>query len=291
MSAGIVCFCIWILKLPQWYIDTEKLMKADSGVLKIQFQRRELAITPEYKVINMIRQTQLPHTQIFRLNTKELESNISQLQPVKKVYIRRYWFPARLVISIDERIPAFLLAPNIESEPNSALTTDGVLIDHDYLPLNPSIKAKKLLTYGVRNGHEEVWDKKKVDEITKLVKAIETYSNQQVQYVDIRAEKDVYIMLEEYLIRFGEIDDTAIKRAKRIGTALSEAKKINEKIKYLDLRWEDSLYIKKDAKNKEEKKLMQKIAQEDKKIDKNQEKELEKNTFSDVKNNVEDDKQ
>ena len=138
MVVGISYFGIWVLKLPQWYIDSAKLAKADSSVIKIQGN----VITPKYKIVNMVRQTQLPYTQIFRLDTTELANNIMQLQPVKKVYIRRYWFPARLVIAIDERTPVFLLAPNLESEPNSALSADGVLIDHDYLPLNPSIKAK-----------------------------------------------------------------------------------------------------------------------------------------------------
>ena len=137
---SICYFCYWALKLPHWYINSAKLAKASSDVLKIQGN----IITPDYKIINMVRQTQLPYTQIFRLDTTELENNISQLTPIKKVYVRRYWFPARLVINVDERTPAFLLAPNLESEPNSALTTDGILIDHDYLPLNTSIKTKKL---------------------------------------------------------------------------------------------------------------------------------------------------
>lgn len=236
----LICYCgIKVLKLPQWYIDSTKLIEADPSVIKIQGN----LITPTYKIVNMIRQTQLPYTQIFRLKTNELENNILLLQSVKKVYVRRYWFPARLVIVLDERVPAFLLAPNLESEPNSALTTDGVLIDHDYLPFNPSIKAKKLLTYGVKDGVDEVWDKKKVEEILKLVRAIETYSNQEVVYVDLRNQKDVYIMLQEYLIRFGEIDDTALKRAKWIASILPEARKIEQKIKYIDLRWEDSHYL------------------------------------------------
>lgn len=239
MIIAICYFGIWVLKRPQWYINSDKLAKADPCVLKIQGN----VITPDYKIINMIRQTQLPHIQIFRLNTKELEENISQLQPVKKVYVRRYWFPARFVVNIEERTPAFLLAPNLESELNPALTSDGIIIDHEYLPFNKSIKVKKLLTYGVRDGKEEVWDKKKVEEIIKLVKAIEIYSNQEVQYIDLRNQKDVYIMLKEHLIRFGEINDTALARAKWIATILPEAKKIDQKIKYIDLRWEDARYF------------------------------------------------
>ncbi len=239
MIVGISYFGIWVLRLPQWYINSEKLATADPSVLTI----RGNLITPDYKIINMIRQTQLPYTQIFRLDTTELKNNIAQLQPVKKVYVRRYWFPARLLIALDERTPAFLLAPNLESEPVSALTSDGILIDHDYLPLNPSIKAKKLLTYGVRNGHDEVWDKKRVDEILKLVKAIEGYSGLSVKYIDLRNQGDVYVMLDEYLIRFGEINDTALIRAKRIASILPEAKKNIQKLKYIDLRWEDSCYL------------------------------------------------
>jgi len=235
-----LCFLgLKILKSPQWYMDLNKLNSADPSVLKIQGN----IITPNHKVINMIRQTQLPYTQIFRLNTKELEQNISQLQPIKKVYVRRHWFPARITVALDERTPAFLLAPNLEAQPHSALTTDGVLIDHDYLPLNPSIKVIKLLTYGVKDGVDVVWDKAKVGEILKLIRAIETYSGQQVQYIDLRNNKDVYIMLKEYLIRFGEINETSLTRVKSIAAILPEAKKIQQKIKYIDLRWEDSSYF------------------------------------------------
>ncbi len=239
MILGITYFCYWTLKLPQWYINSASLAKASSDVLKIQGN----SITPDYKIINMVRQTQLPYTQIFRLDTTELENNISQLQPIKKVYVRRYWFPARLVINVDERTPAFLLAPNLETEPNSALTTDGVLIDKDYLPLNPNIKTKKLLTYGVKDGIDEVWDKKRVEEILKLTKALEAYSNQEVKYIDLRNQKDVYIMLEEHLIRFGEINDTSLTRARWIASIIPEAKKYNQKVKYIDLRWDDSHYL------------------------------------------------
>ena len=238
----MIIFISWlgikIIKLPQWYIDTNKLLNADPSVLKIQGN----LITPDYKIINMIRKTELPYTQIFRLDTSELEKNIAQLQPVKQVYIRRYWFPARLVITIDERTPAFLLAPNLESEPNSILSQDGVLIDHDYLPFNSSIKAKKLLTYGVKNGVDEVWDKRRVDEILKLIKAIEAYSNWQVQYIDFRKQNDIYIMLDKYLVRFGEIDGTAQKRVKKIASIIPKLSEYKN-IKYIDLRWEESSYL------------------------------------------------
>lgn len=243
MTVAICYFGLKVLKLPQWYIDPVKLNAADKSVITIQGN----SITPDYKIINMVRQTQLPYTQVFRLDTRELQQNISQLQPIRKVYIRRFWFPARLSIIVDERIPAFLVAPNLESEPVSALTADGVVIDHDYLPLNPNLKVKKLLTYGVKDGYDEVWDKKKVEEILKLVKAVETYSGQEVQYIDIRNRSNIYIMIKDYLIRFGEINDTAQKRVKKIASILPQAKIVekerNQEIEYIDLRWEDTQYF------------------------------------------------
>lgn len=253
MTLAICYFGLKVLKLPQWYIDPIKLNAADKSVMTIQGN----SITPDYKIINMVRQTQLPYTQVFRLDTKDLEQNISQLQPIRKVYIRRFWFPARLSIIVDERIPAFLVAPNLESEPVSALTADGVVIDHDYLPLNPNLKAKKLLTYGVKDGHDEVWDKKKVEEILKLVKAVETYSGQEVQYIDIRNRSNIYIMIKDYLIRFGEINDTAQKRVKKIASILPQAKIVekerNQKLKYIDLRWDDAQYFRMEGEKETEK--------------------------------------
>ena len=243
----ISCLSYKVLKLPQWYINAEKLTRADSSVLSIQGNN----ITPDYKIINIIRQTPLPDVQIFRLDTKELEENIMQLQTIKKVFIRRYWFPARLNVAVDERVPAFLLAPNLESEPNSALTTDGVLIDHDYFPFKTPVKAKKILTYGVRDGLDEVWNKKKVDEIIKLVKTVEMSSNQEIQYIDLRNDKDVYVMLKDYLVRLGEINSTVQSRAKCIASILPEAEKYGKKTKYIDLRWDDSHYIKIEGKKEE----------------------------------------
>ncbi len=239
MIVGLIYLSYTILKLPQWYIPTAKLQTADKSVFVVRGNR----ITSEYKIYDMIRQTNLNYVQMFRLRTTELEKNIEQLQTVKKAYIRRYWFPARIYIVIEERTPAFLLAPNLDSVPNSALTTDGVLIEHDYLPFNSSVKAKKLLTYGVRNGVDEVWNKEKVELLLNTVRAIETYSSQEVQYVDIRNEKDVYIMIQEYLIRFGEINESSLNRAKYIASILPEARKIQQKIKYIDLRWDDSYYL------------------------------------------------
>ena len=105
----IILFGLKVLKLHGWYLDRTLLASADESVIKIEGN----AITPKYKIVDLIRQVQVPYTQIFRLDTTEMEKNITQLQPIKKVYIRRLWHPARLNVLVEERVPVFLITPNI----------------------------------------------------------------------------------------------------------------------------------------------------------------------------------
>lgn len=240
---AIIYFGFWTLKLPQWFIDKDLLAVADDSVVMIEGN----LITPKYKIIDLVKQTELPHTQVFRLDTRELERNITQLQPVKKVYVRRYWFPARLNILVEERVPVFLIAPNLETEPISAITIDGVFIDREYMPISPKFNTTKILTYGLAGDDYEQWDKKRVDEILKLIKTIEAYSKRDVKYVDLRNPKDVYVQIGDIMLRLGEINESIYNRTKWIATILPEAQnKYGGKIKYIDLRWEDARYIKLD---------------------------------------------
>lgn len=240
MIISIVCFGLWVLKLPQWHINSALLANVDPEVVKIEGN----IITPTYKIVDMVRQTQMPSVDIYRLKTKQLEKNIEQLEPVKKVSIRRLWFPGRLIISVEESTPAFVIAPNLESEPISTVTHDGVFIGRDYMPLDKRFNVTKILTYGVRGDDYEHWGKERISEILKFVKTMEAYSRQKVVYIDLRNPKDIYVQLEGVLVRFGELNDTALKRAQWIATILPEVKKFPQGVKYIDLRWDDAHYIK-----------------------------------------------
>lgn len=238
----IILFMVKVLNMRGWYLNQDLLSVADPRVIKIEGN----IITPKYKIVDLIRQVQLPDVQIFKLDTTEMEEKISKLQPVKKVYIRRLWLPARIHVIVEERTPVFLITPSIDAIPTCAITTDGVLIDREYMPLSTKFKTYKILTYGIGADNYEKWNKERVREIIRLTKAFETYSGQNIEYIDMRNPNDVYIKLEKVLIRFGEINDTALKRAKWIATILPETEKIKQKIKYIDLRWEDAHYIKLD---------------------------------------------
>ncbi len=119
------------------------------------------------------------------------------------------------------------------------------------MPIPPEFNATKILTYGLAGDDYEQWDKKRVDEILKLIKTIEAYSKQDVKYVDLRNPKDVYVQIGDIMLRLGEINESIYNRVKWIATILPEAQsKYGTKIKYIDLRWEDARYIKLDNNKK-----------------------------------------
>lgn len=246
---SIIFFGLYVLKMGSWYLNPELLAKADERVIKIEGNN----ITPKYKIIDVVRQTEIPHTQIFRLKTKEIEENISQLQPIKKVYVRRFWRPARIDIIIEERVPVFVISPSIEAPPIAAITLDGVFIDREFMPIPTKYKTHKIITYGVYGDDYDFWNSERVKKILALTNAFEFYSKQKVEYIDLRNPKDIYIKLDKVLIRFGDISDNALERAKRIATISPQTGQIKQAIKYIDLRWEDT-FIKLDDPKKPESK-------------------------------------
>ena len=146
-----------------WFLNKEIFNTVENSALKITGNN----ITPSYKILNELRRVDVQGIPIFLLRTKELEQNVETLVPIKKVYIRRYWWPARLVIMVDERRPILTIAPSEDVQPIAFFAQGGVLIGRDYLPLNPSTKTYLILTYGTRGDDYRNWDEEKVSKIEK----------------------------------------------------------------------------------------------------------------------------
>lgn len=231
-----------VYKLPQWYLDKNIFSSASNNTLQIVGN----VITPTHRIMSVLRQYPVPSKPIYLFNTAKIEKEIKKLPPVKEVYIKRLWFPARLNIIIVERKPILSIAPKQEVAPVAIFAEGGILIGHDYLPLTTSDKTILVLTYGTKGDDYRNWDEKKIKKIETIVNAMEQFSGQDVEYIDLRNPKDVYIKLPEVNVRLGELDFMALSRVRNISAILPQIKTLEKKIKYIDLRWADAQYIKLD---------------------------------------------
>ena len=209
----IIIFLIFlgvvILKLPQWRLHRNAFDNLSSPALEITNNR----IVPSQKILSALRRNQVCTKPIFLVKTDNLKKSIMQLEPVRDVYIRRFWFPARLQIIIIERTPLITISPDINVPPIAFFSADGKLIGRDYMPLSPDFKTVKVITYGSGDDYRN-WDK----------------ANVKIPTVNIR---------------LGSFNAGTFDKIHRIPSLLPQVKMLNKKVKYIDLRW-DTNYIKLD---------------------------------------------
>ncbi len=247
LIVGLLYLCYHIIYMKSWRLPQDALSKLNSPALKISNNK----IVPSYKILAAIRQIEIDDKAIFLIRTDEIKSSILKLEPIQDVYIRRFWFPARLDIIIKERIPMILIAPNENVDAIAYFTRDGKLIGHEYMPLRANYKTVKVLAYCTKDDDYRKWDKPKLSFIKKLAKTIEYYSDEDIEYIDFRTPGDVYVKLKSVLLRLGPVDeinfeDTS-KRLTRLPSLLPQVKLLDKNIKYLDLRWDKVYYIKLDS--------------------------------------------
>lgn len=229
-----------LLKLPQWYLNKNVFNSLNNPSLEISNNK----IVPSYKILAALRRTEVPHTPIYRFETDEIKNSILKIEPIEDVYVRRFWFPARLQIIVQERVPILTISPAPNVAPIAFFAKGGKLIGRDYMPLNKSFKTYLVLSYGAKGDDYRTWNNEKVRLIEKIAKAVEANSGENVEYVDLRNGRDVYVKVKTANIRLGDIDDTVFERIERIPSILPQIKTLDKKIKYVDLRWKDANYIK-----------------------------------------------
>jgi len=236
----MVLVSLFILKMPQWRLHTNAFDSLNSSALEITNNQ----IVPSQKILAALRRNQVPLKPIFLVKTDNLKKSIKQLEPIQDVYIRRFWFPARLAIIVVERTPVITIAPNLDVPPIAFFSSDGKLIGREYMPLSDNYKTVLVITYG-RDDDYRNWDVNKVNYFKKLANAIEAESGEKVEYIDYRDPKDVYVKIPTVNIRLGSLNPSVIDKIQRIPSLLPQVKMINKNVKYIDLRW-DTNYIKLD---------------------------------------------
>lgn len=237
---GTIALCFLILKLPQWRLPADAFDSLTSPSLEIVNNR----IVPSQKILSALRRNQVPTQPIFLVKTDNLKKSITQLEPIQNVYIRRFWFPARLQIIVIERTPIITIAPNLDVPPIAFFSLDGKLIGREYMPLDDDYKTVSVITYG-RDDDYRNWDVVKVNDFRKLANLVEVETGEPVEYIDYRDPKDVYIKIPTVNIRLGSLNPSVFNKIQKLPSILPQVKKINKKVKYIDLRW-DTNYLKLD---------------------------------------------
>lgn len=234
---GLIFLILFILKMPQWRLHSNAFDSLDSPALEIVNNQ----IVPEQKILAALRRNQVPRRPIFLVKTDDLKKSITQLEPIQNVYIRRFWFPARLQIIVLERTPVVTISPNPETPPIAFFSADGKLIGRDYMPLPDNFKTVSVITYGTGDDYRN-WDAVKVKNFKKLAELIEAESGENVEYIDYRNPKDVYVKIPTTSLRLGSINPSVFDKIGRLPTLIPQVKMINKKVKYVDLRWDESFF-------------------------------------------------
>ena len=201
LVVSLILLCFFILKMPQWRLHTNAFDSLNSPALEIVNNR----IVPEQKILSALRRNQVPLQPIFLVKTDNLKKSIKQLEPVRDVYIRRFWFPARLQIIVIERTPAITISPDIEVPPIAFFSVDGKLIGREYMSRIDDYKTVKVITYGSGDDYRN-WDRTKVNNFKKLAATVEMDSGEEVEYIDYRNPKDVYVKIPTVNIRLGSFN-------------------------------------------------------------------------------------
>ena len=235
----ILCFS-YSLKLRGFYMKEDAFNKVDNSSVQIINNH----IIPSKKILSLLKNSNVPNLPIYIARTDSIKKEIMKLAPVENVYIRRYAFPARLQIIIRERTPIITIAPDEKALPVAFFTADGKLIGKEFLPLDKSYKTTLVLSYGNKGDDYHNWDLNKIKLLQKIVRYVETYSKESVEYIDMRNPNDVYVKINTVNIRLGRLDNELFKRIERIPSILPQVKNVKTKIKYLDLSWEKVNYLK-----------------------------------------------
>lgn len=236
-----------VINLPQWYLDKNIFVTFPNDNLEIEGNK----IVSSVQILDKLKTFKFPQKPVYLLDTKPVEKRILSLTPVKKVFIRRYWFPARLKIVLDERTPVISIAPTPKVQPVAVFTNDDGIIkvlNREFLPLPPSKETYKVLTY----DQYSLWKSVQVQYIVQFADYIENATNQKLEYLDIRNPDDVFVQLNNVRLRIGRINgSTTFSNIDKAFSVLPEALKIKDEIEYIDLRW-DNVSIKLKDKKKSE---------------------------------------
>ncbi len=236
-----VIYGLYRLSIAHYWDFTSDLYNPEKNHIEILGN----TIVSNEKILNEMQKIPVPKVPLYKYNPAPMAREIEKLQPIKRAYIRRYWFPARLVVMVEEIVPVITISPSEDAPEVAAFALSGEYISREYLPLNNKYKTVRILTYGTNGDDYEKWDTEKISDIYRLAKTIEQYSGENLQYLDLRTKNDAYAQLDSVKLRLGKIDVSLFERIKGLKGILSspDVIRLKEHTKYIDLSWQKVKYV------------------------------------------------
>lgn len=239
MLVILVVLTYYFVKLPQWYLPKDAFTKKDGKVVEIVNNH----IVPTSVAHQYLKDIKVSNVPIFFMQVKPIKKALFKIPVIKNIYVRRYGFPARIQIILREREPIAVIKTDLKAKPVAFFTSDGILIPNmQYMALADTSSMLKILTNTPQLG--KTWTVKKVREVEKVVKAVESYSGEKVEYIDMRKPNDVFVKIQTTSIRLGVLDSSVFERIKRIYTILPQIQEVDSQVKYIDLSWDKVNYLK-----------------------------------------------
>lgn len=228
-----------ILTLPGWYLPQDTFKNPSTDRIQITNNK----IVPTYVLNQTMKDIKVSQFPIFMMRSKAIKKALYGLPTTKKVFVRRYGFPARIQIIMKERTPVAIIKTSLNAKPSAFFTSDNILISNkNYMNLDEYSSVLNIIT--TPQSLKKDINAKKIHEIEEIVKYVETYSGEKVEYFDMRVPNDVYVKIKTTSIRLGVIDSTIEERIKRIYTILPQVSNIDSEIMYIDLSWDKVNYLK-----------------------------------------------
>ncbi len=236
----VVIYSIYkFFTLTGWYLPQDTFKNPSSDRIQIVNNK----IVPTYILNQSMKDVKVSQFPIFMMRTKAVKRALYGLPTTKKVYVRRYGFPARLQIIIKERIPVAIIKTSLTAKPSAFFTSDNVLISNKkYMNLDDYSSVLNIIT--TPQSLKKEINAAKIHEIEEIVKYVETYSGEKVEYIDMRIPNDVYVKIKTTSIRLGVLARTLEERINRTYTILPQISNVNSEIKYIDLSWDKVNYLK-----------------------------------------------
>lgn len=225
--------------LPGWYLPQDTFKNNNNCTVEILNNN----IVPDFVINKALKDIPVSKLPIFLVSINPIKKEIFKIPVIKNILVRRYGFPARLQIIVKERVPVAVIKNDLKSNPAAFFTSDGILvINKNYMHLTP--KEPVLTILSKTNNISKDWNIKKIQYTEKIVKAVELYSDEKVEYIDMRNPNDIYVKIHTTSIRLGALDSTVFERIKRIYTILPQITEVDSRIKYIDLSWDKVNYLK-----------------------------------------------